>query len=94
MRDMATTRDMRAAYVLLGLFVFAVVSQVVDLAAGAQEVGVRVAVIVVAAVGVAATGVWIARQKRVPPPAPRQFTPAPEEAPEDPGTAGTTSMRG
>ena len=94
MRDMATTRDMRAAYVLLGLFVFAVVSQVVDLAAGAQEVGVRVAVIVVAALGAVVTGVWIARQRRVPPPVPRQLTPAPQDAPDDPGTAEATSVRG
>ena len=94
MRDMATTRDLRAAYVLLGLLVFAVVSQVVDLAVGAPEVGVRVAVIVVAAVGAVVTGVWIARQRRVPPPAPRQFTPAPEEAPDDPGSAEATSVRG
>ncbi|KQT02317.1 hypothetical protein [Cellulomonas sp. Leaf395] len=91
---MATTRDLRAGYVLLALFLFAVVSQVVDLAAGAPEVGVRVAVIVVAAVGAVVTGVWIARQRRVPPPEPRQFTPAPEEAPEDPGTGGATSVRG
>ena len=94
MRDMATRRDLRAAYVLLGLCVFGVVSQVIDLVAGASEVGVRVGVIVVAAVGAVATGVWIARQKRVPPVAPRQFTPAPEEAPEEPGPAGPTSVRG
>jgi len=93
-RDMATTRDLRAAYVLLGLFVFAVVSQVVDLAVGAPEVGVRVAVIVVSAVGAVLTGVWIARLRRVPPPVPRQFTPAPQDAPDDPGTAEATSVRG
>jgi hypothetical protein len=91
---MATRRDLRAAYVLLGLFVFAVVSQVVDLAVGATEVGVRVGVIVVAAVGAAATGTWIARQKRVPPPVPRPLTPAPQDAPDDPGAAGATSVRG
>ncbi|WP_146927150.1 hypothetical protein [Cellulomonas xylanilytica] len=91
---MATTRNLRAAYVLLGLFVFGVVSQVVDLAAGATEVGVRVAVIVVAAVGAVLTGVWIARQRRLPPPVPKQFTPAPEDAPDDPGPAGATSARG
>jgi hypothetical protein len=91
---MATTRDLRAAYVLLGLFMFAVVSQVVDLAAGATEVGVRVGVIVVACVGAVVTGVWIARRRQVPPPVPRQFTPAPEDAPDDPGPAGATSVRG
>ena len=91
---MATTRDLRAGYVLLGLFLFAVVSQVVDLAAGATEVGVRVTVVIVAAVGAVATGVWIARQRRIPPPVPRQFTPAPEEAPEDPDPAGASSARG
>ena len=94
MRDMATTRDLRAAYVLLGLLVFAVVSQVVDLAVGAPEVGVRVAVIVVAALGAVATGVWIARLRRIPPPVPPQFTPAPDEAPDDPGPAEATSLRG
>jgi hypothetical protein len=91
---MATTRDLRAASVLLGLFVFAIASQVVDLAVGAPEVGVRVGVIVVAAVGAVLTGLWIARQKRVPPPVPRQLTPAPEDAPDDPGTAEATSVRG
>jgi hypothetical protein len=91
---MATRRDLRAAYVLLGLFVFAVVSQVVDLAVGAAEVGVRVGVIVVAAAGAVVTGTWIARQRRVPPPAPRRLTPAPEEVPDDPGAAGATSVRG
>lgn len=91
---MATTRDLRAAYVLLGLCVFGVVSQVVDLVAGATEVGVRVTVIVVAAAGAVVTGVWIARQKRVPPPVPRQLTPAPAEVPDDPDTAEATSARG
>ena len=91
---MATTRDLRAAYVLLGLLVFAVVSQVVDLAVGAPEVGVRVTVIVVAAVGAVVTGAWIVRQKRVPPAVPRQLTPAPEEVPDDPDTAEATSARG
>ena len=94
MRDMATTRDLRAAYVLLGLCVFGVVSQVVDLAAGATEVGVRVTVIVVAALGAVATGVWIAHQKRVPPPVRRQLTPAPDEVPDDPDTAEAPSARG
>lgn len=91
---MATTRDLRAAYVLLGILVFAVVSQVVDLAVGAPEVGVRVTVIVVATVGAVATGLWIARLKRVPPVPPRQLTPAPEEVPDDPDTAEATSARG
>lgn len=94
MRDMATSRDLRAAYVLLGLCVFGVVSQVVDLVAGAAEIGVRVTVIVVAAVGAVVTGAWIARQKRVPPVAPRRLTPAPEEVPDDPDTAEATSARG
>ena len=94
MRGMATRRDLRAAYVLLGLCVFGVVSQVVDLAAGAPEVGVRVGVIVVAAVGAVVTGTWITRQRRVPPPPPRRLTPAPEDAPDDPGAAGATSARG
>ena len=94
MRDMATTRDLRAASVLLGLFVFAVVSQVVDLAVGAAEVGVRVGVIVVAAVGATVTGTWIARHRRLPPSVPRRLTPAPEEVPDDPEAAGATSVRG
>jgi hypothetical protein len=93
-RDMATRRDLRAAYVLLGLFVFAVVSQVVDLAVGATEVGVRLGVIVGATLGAVATGVWIARLRRVPPPVPRQLTPAPEDAPDDQGSAGATSVPG
>ena len=91
---MATTRGKRAPYLLLGVRVFVVVSQVVDLAVGAPEVGVRVAVLVAAAVGAVVTAVWIARQRRVPPPAPRQFTPAPDEAPDDPGPAEATSVRG
>jgi hypothetical protein len=89
-RNMATTRDRRAPYLLLGLLVFVVVSQVVDLAVGAPEVGVRVAVLLVAAVGAVVTGVWIARRRRVVPEVPRPLTPAPE----DPGAAGATSVRG
>jgi hypothetical protein len=91
---MATTRSTRALYLLLGVFLFAAVSQVVDLAVGAPEVGVRVGVIVVAVVGAVVTGVRIARLRRIPPAPPRQFTPAPEEAPEDHGPAGATSARG
>ncbi|KRD42997.1 hypothetical protein [Cellulomonas sp. Root137] len=91
---MATTRSTRALYLVLGLFLFAVVSQIVDLLAGASEVGVRTGVIVVAAVGAVVTGVLIARRRRIPPPVPRQITPAPEEAPEDHGPAGATSVPG
>jgi hypothetical protein len=87
---MATTRDRRAPYLLLGVLVFVVVSQVVDLAVGAPEVGVRVAVMIAAAVGAVATGVWIARRRRVVPPPPRPLTPAPD----DPSAAGATSAPG
>ncbi|WP_421732503.1 hypothetical protein [Cellulomonas sp.] len=91
---MATTRSTRALYLLLGVLLFAVVSQVVDLLAGATEVGVRTGVIVVAAVGAVVTGVLIARRRRIPPPVPRRITPAPAEAPEDHGPSGATSVPG
>ncbi|WP_456847033.1 hypothetical protein [Cellulomonas sp. P5_C6] len=87
---MATTRGKRAPYLLLGVLLFVALSQVVDLAVGAPEVGVRVAVMVVALVGAAATGVWIARIRHVVPEPPRRLTPAPE----DPDAAGATSARG
>ena len=91
---MATTREKRAVYLLLGVFLFAVLSQVVDLLVGAPEVGVRTAVIVVSAVGAVGCAVWIARQRRIPLPEPRRITPAPAEAPEDHGPAGATSVPG
>jgi uncharacterized membrane protein YedE/YeeE len=89
-RIMATTRGRRAPFLLLGILVFVVISQVVDLAVGAPEVGVRIGVLVAAAVGAVLTGVWIARRKRVVPEPPRPLTPAPE----DPDAAGATSARG
>ncbi|MET0788641.1 MAG: hypothetical protein ABWY33_05290 [Cellulomonas sp.] len=87
---MATTPRKRAPYLLLGVLVFVAVSQVVDLAVGAPEVGVRVGVLVAAAVGAVVTGVWIARRRRVVPPPPRPLTPAPDDS----GTAGATSAPG
>src|SRR6478752_4240493 len=62
-RIMATTRGRGAPFLLLGILVFVVISQVVDLAVGAPEVGVRVGVLIAAAVGAVLTGVWIARRK-------------------------------
>jgi hypothetical protein len=89
-RSMATTPGSRAPSLLLGVLVLVVISQVVDLAVGAPEVGIRVTVLVVAAVGAVLTGFWIARRRRVVPAPPRPLTPAPE----DPDAAGATSARG
>jgi hypothetical protein len=81
---MAMTRMKRAPYVVLGLCVFAALSQVVDLAVGAPEVGARVAVLLVATAGALATVGWLLRHRRAAPePARRPYVTS-DMAPEDP----------
>jgi len=77
------TPTKRVPYIVLGLFVLAVVTQAVDLAVGAPEVGVRVLVLVVAAVGAVVTLVWIIRRRRTAPPPARQLYVTRDMGPED-----------